>query len=53
MLTKNVGVIKTALVDLGYRKHNYEGSVTVHVVPRSLKKYRDSFKKAIEETKLH
>jgi IS5 family transposase len=42
------GVIKTALVDLGYRKHNYEGSVTVHVVPRSLKKYRDSFKKLLK-----
>lgn len=35
-------------MDLGYRKHNYEGSVAVHVVPRSLKKYRDSFKKLLK-----
>jgi len=42
------GLIQTALVDLGYREHNYAGNAAVHVVPRSLKKYTDSFKKLLK-----
>jgi len=43
------GLIETALVDLGYRKHNYTGNAKVHVVPRSLKKYKESFKRLLKK----
>ena len=43
------GTIDTVLVDLGYRKHNYTGDAKVHVVPRSMKKFKVSFKRLLKK----
>ncbi|AEI15814.1 transposase IS4 family protein [Flexistipes sinusarabici DSM 4947] len=42
------GTIDTILVDLGYRKHNYRGDAKVHVVPRSMKKFKVNFKRLLK-----
>ena len=44
-LLGDLGHIQKAFVDLGYRKHNYEGDAEVHIVPKSLKKFKPSFRK--------
>ena len=41
--------IDTALVDLGYKGHNYKGKIKVNIVPRNLKKFTLYFRKLLKK----
>ena len=43
--THNFGAIRNVYVDLGYRKHDYEGNATVNIVGRSRRKLTRSQRK--------
>ena len=48
-IVKRIGSkIREAAVDLGYRGHNYEGEVKVHIVKRKLRGLKLSFKKFLK-----
>ncbi|MGA1847684.1 IS5 family transposase [Deferribacter abyssi] len=42
------GKIRRAFVDLGYRKHDYEGEVDVVVVPKNLQRFDDLLKRKMK-----
>jgi IS5 family transposase len=41
--------IKEALVDLGFRGHNYKGNIKITVVPRNLKKFSHYFRRILKK----
>jgi len=48
-LLGELGKIKEAFVDLGYRGHNYNGDIQVNIVPRNLKNFKRSFQKLLKK----